>query len=180
MENKKTISHLNGKAWYRLVKVVFFLALLIALGIFNLIAFSSKPYTTTDEYNSKIVCNNGKDYIAGNNGIDIYKAIADEFNRPRESSYILYDVIGTDHPNNATVLCWGGSSFVPEAISNDDWLTLTSSTPQYKVELAKKTVGNWWGFLELLVIGNIVILLIFEVIRRVFYYIVLGSIKPEK
>jgi len=41
-------------------------------------------------------------------------------------------------------------------------------------------VFTYNSFLELFFIGNIVILLIFEAIRRGFYYIVLGSIKPEK
>lgn len=39
---------------------------------------------------------------------------------------------------------------------------------------------NFNGIIKHFLIGNLIILLIFEVIRRVFYYIVLGSIKPKK
>jgi len=35
------------------------------------------------------------------------------------------------------------------------------------------------GFSKVLVIGNLLILLFFEILRRVFYYIVSGSLRPE-
>ena len=41
-------------------------------------------------------------------------------------------------------------------------------------------VFTYDSFLELFFIGNIIILIIIEATRRGFYYIVLGSIKPEK
>jgi len=167
MENKKTISYLKSKAWYRLVKVFFFLALLIVLGIFGFIAFSSKPYTTIDQYNSKIVCNNGKEYKAGDHGIGIYL--------PQVFSVIR----GADNPADAQVLCVEGGSFVPEAVSMDEWTKLTSPTPLYKIEIVEKTVGNWWSFIGYIVLALFIILAIFEAIRRIFYYIVLGSIKPK-
>jgi uncharacterized integral membrane protein len=179
MENKKTISDMNKKSWYRFLKVIFVIAELMILGIIIILAFSNKPYATNDEYNSKIVCNNGKEYIAGYNGIDIYKAIAEEFDDSRKSLN-LNNVRGMENPNNAQILCVEGSSFVPEALTMDEWNKLTSPTPLYKVELIKKMVGNWWSFVGYLILVLFIVFIIFEVIRRVFYYIFLGKFKPEK
>lgn len=36
------------------------------------------------------------------------------------------------------------------------------------------------SFLKLFFIGNLVILIVFEIMRRIFYYIALGTIKPKK
>jgi len=41
-------------------------------------------------------------------------------------------------------------------------------------------IFTYYKFLMYFFVGNLSILLFFEIIRRVFYYIVLGTIKPEK
>ena len=105
MENKKTISYLNSKVWYRFLKVIFIVTFLLFLLGSNLIFVSvswiyhSGPSSLTDPF-------------AGN------------FN--------------------------GYSTF------------------------------DFSSFIQLFIIGNFVTSLIFEAIRRAFYYIVFGSIKPEK
>ena len=95
----KTISYLNGKVWYRFLKVIFIVAFFIVLLISN---FS-------------II---GGSY--GNNGVLL--------GPPLDSLWILIPLNG----------------------------------------------------IELLIINNLLILLIFEFIRRAFYYIVLGKLRPKK
>ena len=41
-------------------------------------------------------------------------------------------------------------------------------------------VFNYNSFLKFFLLGNFVIFILFEVIRRMFYYIVLGNVKPNK
>jgi hypothetical protein len=94
MENKKSISYLRGKTWYRFIKVVFILAFLVALLFWNWAIYAS--------YNDPVF-------------------------------YIL------------------------NPAANSVGVRLFTS-----------------------LVGNLVIILIFEAIRRAFYYIVLGSIKPKK
>ena len=43
-----------------------------------------------------------------------------------------------------------------------------------------KPVYSYSKFIKYFVVGNILILFFFEAIRRTFYYIVLGSVKPKK
>lgn len=43
-----------------------------------------------------------------------------------------------------------------------------------------KLVYTYTDFIKFFLIANLIILFIFELIRRVFYYIVLGSIKPKE
>ena len=43
-----------------------------------------------------------------------------------------------------------------------------------------KPVFTYNSFIQYFVIGNIIILLLFESIKRIFYYIALGTIKPKK
>ncbi len=62
----------------------------------------------------------------------------------------------------------GASDSDMQAIAND-----------FKQKYGKPTYSNSY-FIKLFIIGNLFILLFFEILRRVFYYIVLGTIKPEK
>lgn len=44
----------------------------------------------------------------------------------------------------------------------------------------KYTDFDYFNFTQYFFIGNFLVLLLFEAIRRAFYYIVFGSIKPKK
>ena len=51
----------------------------------------------------------------------------------------------------------------------------------YSIELFTiDPVFTYYKFLMYFFVGNLSILLLFEIIRRLFYYVVLGTIKPEK
>ena len=78
MENKKTISHLNSKAWYRLLKVVY---VFLFMAIFALIVFLDQSTTNLDVSNSKVICQYGnekqfliKDIFPGNLNPDLINA----------------------------------------------------------------------------------------------------------
>jgi hypothetical protein len=116
---KKTIKELNKKAWYRLLKVIFIIAFLVAGA---LIWEGYKPYDTTTKY---VVCHSGQKY----------------FSNPFNSN------------DYYTSKC------------NGEWGIKDITT----------THNSWGGLFE-----NLVALIIFfEIIRRIFYYIVLGTILPK-
>ena len=64
-----------------------------------------------------------------------------------------------------------------------EWKDSRGLYDKYLIETGQKEVEtnlNFGVFIKLFFIGNLIILLIFEAIRRSFYYIVLGSLKPQK
>ena len=83
------------------------------------------------------------------------------------------------------VLVIGNLVFFNDSVSRDNHLDLS-----YNAFLKAKTGINTYGptevnfnfsnFIKLFFIGNFIILLIFEAIKRSFYYVVFGSLKPEK
>lgn len=56
MENKKTIEHLNTKAWYRFVKVIFIILFVFVFTGYNFAIFSS-GVSKVDNKNTTIQCN---------------------------------------------------------------------------------------------------------------------------
>jgi hypothetical protein len=220
MENKKTIGHLKSKAWYRLLKVFFTLALLFVLGSYNLIAYSG-GIKQVDQDGTTIKCNlygkntfspasinislrasdfNGGqfDYRRFFEGYNDYTVMAilkgcgnpslvftgaDSYDEQRaaEIANSIGGIIGTkDHTQEQITAFTAQMDTYKQQTSNvfgmDKTRYLDFSFKMFDIT----PVFTYRGFLELFFIGNVVILLFFEVMRRVFYYIVLGSIKPEK
>lgn len=166
-------------------------------------AYSSKPYAANDEYNSKIVCDNGKEYKAGDIGIDVYATLAEQLggfavgNAPWEGG-----AGATPAKNKATMLCLGS---IPYALTKDRRIQLdgivkkmdsqgasdsdiqaivndfkskfgrSEIAPSYKIEIVKKTVGNWWSFIGYTALALFIVFISFELIRRSFFYVAIGK-----
>jgi len=64
------IQTLKSKWWYRLLKVIYIIAIVIAVIIIGFFLWINKPVKTLDGYKSLITCNNGKSYAPNRN--DIY------------------------------------------------------------------------------------------------------------
>ncbi len=166
------IKDLESKVWFRFLKVVFvftYLATFLAVLVF---AYSSKPYSITDEYNSMIVCDNGTNYKAGDNGgIDPEQALAEQLGGRRVNLNGA-----TPEKDKATLLCLGYThGFIPDTLTDAEMSKLKSQTPPYKVEIVKKTVGNWWSFIGYTVLALFIVVVILEVIKRSFFYIAIGK-----
>ena len=56
----KTLKDLELKAWYRLLKVVYLLAFIFVLVIYNFVSYADKPtksnYAEIDKNKTKIIC----------------------------------------------------------------------------------------------------------------------------
>lgn len=200
------IKDLESKIWFRFLKLIFVFAYVATLLAVLVFAYTSKPYSINDEYNSKIVCDNGKEYKAGDSGIDAEEAWAEQLGATR------VDLNGaTPAKDKATNLCLGyPQSFVPDKLTprltesqlkeNIDALlsqnaskqetqeyvdryksdglggyVLKQQTPPYQVELVKKTVGNWWSFIGYVILALFIVSVIFELIRRSFFYVAIGE-----
>lgn len=220
---KKTISHLNSKAWYRLLKVIYVLGLLVALAIFNIAAFSggvkqldpnatmvqcntqyyvdkvpqgykqfsfnelgfylpvSNGFNYKDFYSNPFNENEVKTILSKCSGVNNFNQIDLSFDQvladiQKDNPSITTDSAAVAVYNNSIQNYENNDESVDDAVSNTLNNLETYDAHQFDVT----PVFTYTPFLELFFIGNIVILLVFEVMRRAFYYIVLGSVRPEK
>lgn len=214
----KTISYLNSKAWYRLLKVIYTLAFIIALIGFNLALYFTNGIVTVDQNKTQIQCNAGNKNIFTPKSIEL-NLVKNDFNNDKfDYEYFfrnyndyaikqilkecsttqsakdllnldsmdvfriqrIYEIAGIkgsekeydkDYLNNETQKITNGYK-----TSNEKADYLDFGVKLFEI----KPVFSYNDFIQYFLIGNITILLIFELIKRVFYYIVIGTIKPTK
>ncbi len=220
----KTITHLNTKVWYRLLKVLFLLVFVAVLLVFNLVSFSSGARQLNQE-KSIVQCNiqhyhntipegyksfslkdldlfllantdftNYKDFYSDpTNEYDV-KTILSKCSGVNDQSQVnlaLYQIISDVQKDDPTIsdtnsavqkynsevhIAEANHATVNEAVSDAIDRLETYHSHQFDI----KPVFSYFEAIKLFVWGNLVILIIFEVMRRAFYYIVLGKIKPTK
>jgi len=162
MENK-TISYLNSKMWYRFIKVIYLLILFLSLVGYSVAIFVYYgPRYDNDK--SYIKCANGKNFILSQNEINLHS-----------------DFMWDSDIEKAKSLCFDGTVNFTTDKYGQTRLGHTSKTDNSgKYELVNIYTNRNWiatiGFILLSIIGN---LLVFEAIRRAFYYIALGTIRPK-
>ncbi len=151
---EKTISYLNTKWYYRFVKVLFIsFSLMLILIVVLAIFFNSKPQQEFDGQKSYIVCNNGTKFIPHDKGVDLY-----------------IDYVGSYDTDTLNSWCgYKSSNPLLDGIYQD-----------FKFFPAYKTNGSWFLTIAYSLIALLGTLFIVQVIRRLFYYIVLGKIFPKK
>ncbi|GEM_PF-1305990 len=187
MENKNSISHLTSNWWYRLIKVVYLFFLVIALIGFSAgIFFSFSP--EYDNNRSYIKCANGKEFVLSENGITLYSDFM--WSTDRDKAVRLCSDIATLTEPQRTQLDGivlkmdsdGASTPDIQVIVNDFKQKYGQPSPNSgKYELVSKyTNRNWVAIIGFSLLSIVATLLFFEVIRRIFYYIVLGSLRPKK
>lgn len=162
-EENKTIAKLNEKIWYRLLKVIYILALLFVIIFFVADAFESKPKKVFDGYNTTINCEGGTAYKAGENDIFFISAT------------------DSGKQNQLKELCMSGK--FPDMnfeIFKKTSERLDGNPINYTIDYAYKDVGSWGIVIGNALSGIFVMIIVFEIIRRIFYYIVLGKIFPKK
>ena len=151
MEDKKTISHLQSMLWYRALKVFYISALAVVLISCNFLIWSSVYIENDYSYFSTLP--------------------------PPPTGQIGMTL---DQVKNQTkTLTSGGGIF--SQIANQQ--SVNNSWDAFDKAIAKSQQASQPSILSVLVyfiLGNIAVLLFFEFIRRAFYYIVLGSVRPRK
>lgn len=173
MENKKTISDFNNKIWYRAVKVVYIL-LFLAIAIITITLFLAEgEFRVLDIPNSKIVCQYGneKQFLMK----DIFTKDEMPIALPSYSStqqgglfsriaqeQLQNQILKSCEINQVTIensFKGGKADFVPDPFRAEE---------KYKIQI---------GYLLL---SLLIVVIVFETIKRIFYYILLGNIKPQK
>lgn len=216
MENKKTISFLNSKVWYRFIKVLFIISILIFLSIFNYIIVSG-GVKKIDQEKTTIQCNLGEkksfstesinlslDTGAFNNELFEYKGYFIDYPNIIKEKIItecfpkktgdIYDI-----QKQAEIINKNGFTGRENNLTEKEKITLDDNYNIYLKEINNVTGSSkikyldfsfhmfeiipsftYIPFINLFLFGNIIIFVVFEIIKRIFYYIILGSIKPKK
>lgn len=217
MENK-TIKHLNTKAWYRLVKVIFILLFVIVLLIVNGIIFSENDFKQVVLGKTKITCTYGDKKTFTADEINLYSLSADEFLNGNfdyktyfegyGNEYDIRDIVNKCHPQDNSNFDVFAFQKVIEAVGDDvlkmekeerppEFISDANMEKIHKIEKAYGSeklkyldytvkffdispVFSYIPFIKIFLLANVIIFAVFEIIRRVFYYVTLGSFRPKK
>ena len=193
----KTITELNEKWWYRFIKVIFFF-----LFTFFLVISVVTPYIIFSDATKKVVyCANGKilteDVLRYSdirlNSHDSFVSVDDTTNirglcvpESKYISKIQMQKIFDERPAGVNI-----DKLLSKFIENG-WVVEGVNTETSKIyreytaddlnkinfEIKKDT--EWLEMLGTILGSFLGTIIIFEILKRVFYYIILGKIKPIK
>jgi len=158
----KTTTELNSKIWYRFLKVIY---VLIFIPIF-IVAFFSGYWDTMPQFdseNSYLKCDNGGK-VNPKNWYSPYLTPSED------ETYRKYCAIESE---------------VGETLSQEEftaqWKNLKDkSIPKNYEVISIYTKRDWLKTIGISALWTVVAILIFELLKRIFYYIVLGSFIPPK
>lgn len=179
----QTISELNAKWWYRLVKVVYFFTIIISIGISFIGAYVvSQP--EFDEQNSYILCDNGKKVDSKEYNISEYSDTV--YSNGQDIKFVCSRLESGLSAQEIEIVNRGmetgkSKEEVLRALNNyrSEQIKQLPSGANYKV-VREYMPPQWFQMILISVASVLGILLTSEIIRRIFYYIILGKIKPEK
>lgn len=166
----KTIAYLNSRVWYRFSKVVFLFIGLLSILIFNgLTIASGHTVNGIDNNKTEIYCNYWSKANFTPTSIGVYLSLA---------AYYFYSTGGVDDGKYQTI----SKNCAGDHAADYDWgSTLMPVVPVGTSIFSIKPAYTYnTPDLKLLAMGNIGILFILEIVRRTFYYIVLGRLNPKK
>lgn len=166
----KTISELNNKWWYRLIKVVYLTVFSLSFVGYPVAVFLSYgPEYDNDK--SYIKCANGKDFILSKNGINLSSNYMYSWDKDKAENLCFDGVIKYESS--------GASSGLLKEFLKPKVISITNNSGKYEL-VSRYTSRNYFATIGLSLLSMAITILVFELIRRVFYYVVLGSLKPKK
>jgi hypothetical protein len=192
---EKNLSYLRSKAWYRLLKVVFIFSFLIVLIVYNFII--AQDVRTVNERESKIICTgNIVDEALGTSkelrldemgtvayglssyqreGIFDYEGYFKDYN-----ARDIFDILGSCGRTiignkNFDIVGARKAGFSDSEIFNYLKPSFAENKP-FEIKL----LFTYKPFIKNLIVGNLIILALFEILRRIFYYVLLGTMRPAK
>lgn len=183
-----TIASLNAKKWYWILKTVFIMVYVYGLFVVAIIILRgvvvSRPQQVFDSQNSYIVCDNGTKILLpdAHTQLDEYDGVgilADyDFRKlclaEAESKHIGeiyaektkdFDLSISDYSNELSQVRWGLLSQMPK---------------NYEYTKVEKISRTWLSLIINLLIIAFIFPIIMEIIRRIFYLIVLKTPFPKK
>lgn len=214
----KTLSEINQKVWYRLIKVIFVFLFAIILLIANGLIFSGEDFKQVSLGETRISCTYGdkEEFTAIEGGL--YLLYSDTFlngafdykyffekpfnehninrilNKCYPQQYSSFDVFEMQKVAEVTgdnILKMRKDERPVEFISDTDMEKINKTRTAYGSDKLKyldfsvqlfniSPVFTYYPFIKVFLLTNTIILVIFEIFRRAFYYITLGSIRPKK
>ena len=166
----------NSKTWYRLLKVIFILFFITVLGVINGYIFRG-GLRRLDIEKSYIQC------LQGENKIIPYLGFLDSIDiTSRCYNYVIKDVV---IDIDRDVYFYNPPKSLADKIDfikfNNNInrglkpeLVLNLERPLYKVDL----VYSYTEAIKQLILVNLMLLAFFEIVRRSYYYVVFGKIRP--
>ncbi len=168
LENKMNEPELENKIWYRAVKTIYILVYILVVIVILLWGYFSKPYQIIDVQTSKIICNKGTSQNAPG-----YQQASGTILNPSSSDVIYED--GTLNNNSdleARKLCGDPADWAGWETAGNGAIPFPKN---YSVQVAHKASGSWTTPLQIWIIGFGIIFVLFEAVRRIFLYIVIGK-----
>jgi len=185
LKTMETISELNTKWWYRLLKVVFVASLLISLLIAVVTPYFFYP-KKVDLTQSVIRCDNGKVLDMSNYNV------SGSYVPYNEASKIKYECLDADSGLNSEEVeiveyakangktreeaMQALSQYRTDRFNSEGVISMGDN---YTFTVIYKDI-EWLKIMFSILISSLTAIFIFELVRRCFYYIVLGSIRPKK
>lgn len=205
----KTITELNNKWWYRLIKVIYTVLFITIFIIYNYI-ISINGIREIDTEKTVITCNqnNYKKMILEKIGIYLSPQELKNYNYEnffKENNYKVQTIIGTcDKGEPYTV---EGRTFISKGIVSADDVYRFQAMGDSKEKLDALPFSSWiefnttdWEkyitykthlyeiepsfsyskFIYNFVLGNLIILISYILLQGIFYYVIIGNFKPRK
>jgi len=204
----KNINYLNSKAWYRALKVFFIFVFIGVLLLANIIVFD-EPVKSIDENKTLIFCNGGekrvitakdsktyfssndfkegfnyKKYFEGYNNYAIKQILTDCYDEfPTDDIFVVqrvYEITGFKDNRKTYKEDYLNAQIkeISSGYKTDEQKAkyLDYSTHLFDIE----PHFSYWKFIITFILTNIAILVVFEILKRSFYYIALGTLRPKK
>lgn len=167
---KKTISQLNSKMWYRSIKVAYIILILSIFTLGILLAYDGSIHYPMNYDKTRITCKS-KDFFS-DKSFEITKGDYGISGKTMTKEQQV--TIGNEYcPESGKFL-----EFFNELPTDEDYLaknpsfTASHGVSEKRIKL-DQFIGSVLGFTLLLIV-------ISEILRRVFYYIILGTLIPKK
>ncbi len=168
----KTITELNSKMWYRFIKVIHVVFFLFILAIsIGLIIDIYKPEKLIDNKETKIVCKfgNKKTFTPWQIGISLYEP---KLSSIEEVEFIRYCNI---LPATGTI---PGSLKLSEIDQSE--IKIVPREELYEIKPIYKIEGSYLSMSLYILLALTIWIIILELSRRIFYYVVMGKVFPNK
>lgn len=181
----QTILEMNNKWWYRLFKVSYFGLMIVALSFITIyVGNQTSPYSVLDLDNSYLVCLNE------DKSTD-FKLSFREVNQV-ENSFIAYTILEKHWDRDDLIgrLCNSKNDYYdPQSVFNDNYVPINERSrlnwrekvlERHELIKSDKVVGSWLTTVFFIMLSWAFILIAFEMVRRIFYYVVLGKVRPNQ
>ncbi|MBP9864241.1 hypothetical protein KBC54_02210 [Patescibacteria group bacterium] len=159
----KTIIDLTNKSWYRLFQLIYGSTLIVGILIICFFIFSKYSAKINNDYRLYCGDKTNKNFLAWNDA----RILITPSDLTSENEFL-------DRSKEASLICGFKNDF------KENGMPFTGFTPMYKVTSENVITGNTITAILYSAIAGGLLILIFTIIKRSFYYVILGSFWPKK